>query len=380
MGILDNDFMRLIASGSPYMQALEANRRQDELGARYQNLLGQYDGSGMGPPTEAMQAGQAALGGGLLGGGARGQVPDSFYAAAAAIPGYQGLAAGAQANQAAMGRQRQAQDWGMANVPLAETQRMAQQSDQFGRTLGEQQRQFDNPSGYQARQLDANREQWAGLSEYQRQALKLQQSGQAQSAYAQNRAGDLAREEFDWRRLQGQGGDARNPLGLKPHEVVARDQAFYDSDITAGIAQQAVQEMRDWTNSGGRFAEPARAATVGKAWQLAVMGMMTEINKSGVVNGQELPRLISLMGDPSKWVNLTNADRMQVEVINEWMQQRRQGLYVSNRMMPPALDAGQNPLFRGMSRGAHQGRSPSGQGVPYQPGQGAGASGAWAEN
>ena len=140
---------------------------------------------------------------------------------------------------------------------------------------------------------------------------------------------------------------------------------FNDRDIAAAIGQDVVNQVRDWSINGGKFTEPARAAAVGKAWQLAVMPLMTELNKSGVVNGQELPRLIGLMGDPAKYVNLSDKDKMQVELINDWMQKRRVGFYQAHGMAPGPLP--ESPLSVGQARGANAGRAPSQQGQPYTP-------------
>lgn len=345
MGILDNEYVRLLLSGSPFMQQREQNARADELGARYTNLLDAETGAQMGPPTEPQMGRQILAQGGLLGEGPRGPGAD-FFTRAAGIPGYQSLAGGAQANLGAMDRARYQNEWSLNNVPLADTHRMAQQSAQWGADYAQRQHKFDNLSAAEKAQLE------------QQQAQARQQAAAAARTY------DLQKREFDLR--YGPGSiDPRNPHGLKGTDLIARDIGLRDMDISAAIGQDVVQQVRDWTVNGGRFTEPARADAVGKAWQLAVMPLMTELNKSGVVNGQELPRLIGLMGDPAKWVNMSNKDRMQVELINDWMQQRRTNAYAANRIAAPPLPA--SPLSTGQAKGANAGRSPSEQGREYTP-------------
>jgi hypothetical protein len=345
MGILDNEYVRLLLSGSPFMQQREQNMRRDELGARYTNLLDAETGAQMGPPTEPQMGRQIMAQGGLLGEGPRGPGAD-FFTRAAGIPGYESLAGGAQANLGAMDRARYQNDWSLNNVPLADTQRMGQQSAQWGADYAQRQHQFGNLSAAQQAQLE------------QQQAQARQQAAQQQRVY------DLQKREFDLK--YGPGSvDPRNPLGLKGTDIAARDLDLRDRDIAASIGRDVVGQMQEWTINGGKFTEPARAATVGKAWQLAVMPLMTELNKSGVVNGQELPRLVGLMGDPAKWVNLSDKDKMQVEMINEWMQQRRVNAYGAHRLAVPDLPA--SPLSTGQARGANAGRSPSAQGVEYTP-------------
>ena len=341
MGILDNEYVRLLLGGSAYMQGREANMRADELGARYTNLLDAETGAQMGPPSEAQMGRQMASQGGLLGEGPRGVGAD-FFTRAAGIPGYQSLAGGAQANVGAMDRQRQGQDFSLNNVTLADTQRMAQQASQFGANYAQNQQQWENLSGAQKAQLEQQRQQLA------------QQAANAQRSY-----------ELQLRQAQGNQPDPRNPYGLKGTDLAARNMEFNDRDIAASIGQDVVNQVRDWSINGGKFTEPARAAAVGKAWQLAVMPLMTELNKSGVVNGQELPRLIGLMGDPAKYVNLSDKDKMQVELINDWMQKRRVGFYQAHGMAPGPLP--ESPLSVGQARGANAGRAPSQQGQPYTP-------------
>ena len=86
MGILDNEYVRLLLGGSAYMQGREANMRADELGARYTNLLDAETGAQMGPPSEAQMGRQMASQGGLLGDGPRGVGAD-FFTRAAGDPG-----------------------------------------------------------------------------------------------------------------------------------------------------------------------------------------------------------------------------------------------------------------------------------------------------
>ena len=77
---------------------------------------------------------QMASQGGLLGEGPRGVGAD-FFTRAAAIPGYQSLAGGAQANIGAMDRQRyQGQDFSLNNVPLTNSSAWRGKT-QFGASL-----------------------------------------------------------------------------------------------------------------------------------------------------------------------------------------------------------------------------------------------------
>ena len=114
MGLLDNQFMKLVLSGSPYMQARETQRRQDELAGRVQGLIGQPgmagadDGLGL-----SMQPGQIGTPGtGLLGGQ---MTQPQFAAQLMGIPGLESAGSSMMnnqfTNQAAMQRQQQEQDW-----------------------------------------------------------------------------------------------------------------------------------------------------------------------------------------------------------------------------------------------------------------------------
>ena len=119
MGLLDNQFMKLVLSGSPYMQARENQRRQDELAGRVQGLIGQPgmagadDGLGL-----SMQPGQIGTPGtGLLGGQ---MTQPQFAAQLMGIPGYQthgtSMMNNQFSNQSAMQRQQQGQDFSLNNM------------------------------------------------------------------------------------------------------------------------------------------------------------------------------------------------------------------------------------------------------------------------
>ena len=87
MGLLDNQFARLIFSGSPYMQAREQQRRQDELAGRVQGLIGSPyqpgadDGLGLAGLGQTEQMGTGLLGNQIT--------PPQFAANLMGIPGYQ---------------------------------------------------------------------------------------------------------------------------------------------------------------------------------------------------------------------------------------------------------------------------------------------------
>lgn len=120
MGILDNDFARLVFSGSPYMQAREKQRRQDELSGRVQGLLGSPyqpgadDGLGLAGLGQAEQMGTGLLGNQIT--------QPQFAAELMGIPGYQNAGTSLMMNQnnnaGAMQRQQQGQDYAENNMNL----------------------------------------------------------------------------------------------------------------------------------------------------------------------------------------------------------------------------------------------------------------------
>lgn len=120
MGLLDNQFARLIFSGSPYMQAREQQRRQDELAGRVQGLIGSPyqpgadDGLGLAGLGQTEQMGTGLLGNQIT--------PPQFAANLMGIPTYEGAGASLMMNQnnqaGAMQRQQQGQDYAANNMNL----------------------------------------------------------------------------------------------------------------------------------------------------------------------------------------------------------------------------------------------------------------------
>jgi len=131
MGILDNEFAKLLFSGSPYMQSREREAVAQRQGEAFSGLLDQYRVPGdpntpnPGPfalGTQEMNQAQLQQQGGFRGQGGllSGGPPPDFYLRAAALPGYQQLAGQAQVGQQAMERQQQAQVWESQNMTLAQ--------------------------------------------------------------------------------------------------------------------------------------------------------------------------------------------------------------------------------------------------------------------
>jgi hypothetical protein len=144
MGILDNEFMRLILSGSPYMQSRERERIATERSQQFTGLLNKYPEQQEGP---AMPGQEPAPG--QPGGAPMTQIPGRFFLEAAAIPGYEALAQCAQSQAGAMERQQQGQMWDKNNMSLYQSGSLQAQNDQ----LEEMKRQWANLSPAQQAQI-----------------------------------------------------------------------------------------------------------------------------------------------------------------------------------------------------------------------------------
>src|SRR5512139_820088 len=144
MGILDSDFMRLMFGNNAYMQQRETERQQLARQQQFTGLLNQYPQQQEGP---AMPGQEPAPG--QPGGAPMTQMPGRFFLEAAAIPGYEALAQGAQSQAGAMERQQQGQQFDLRNMSMAQRENLRLQEAQ----LAEQQRQWANLSPAQQAQI-----------------------------------------------------------------------------------------------------------------------------------------------------------------------------------------------------------------------------------
>lgn len=126
MSLLDNKFMQIVLSGSPYMQ----RRHQDQLErAREQERAGAYRGLLESHTTPGDVIGVDEQGGLLRGA----TVDPMFYKHLPSIPGFENIAGINASNAAAMQRQTQQQEWDQTRDPSVREQwQQAIQSDQFG--------------------------------------------------------------------------------------------------------------------------------------------------------------------------------------------------------------------------------------------------------
>jgi len=194
MGLLD-----IILAGSTYGK----NKRQDEQAAQYKALLandmqqwtqpgmpGQAQASTMGAAPQLNTTVDYQPMGGLM---SDYQASPAFFLKAAGVPGYEGLAAGAQSNAAAMQRQQQGQQWDANNISAESQARMEQQSQQYQQTFGLQKEEADRMAAYREKQLQLEQWQmkdnssrgWAGLDLQRQQAARAGQMSPADIRAAQ---------------------------------------------------------------------------------------------------------------------------------------------------------------------------------------------------
>jgi len=150
MGILDNEFMRLVLSGSPYMRSRERERIKDQRAGELKTLIGQRYEPGQG---QGMLENRGLMGGKLT--------PEQFAVGAMAIPGYEQMGAsmynqqarqrwGTQENQAA-------RDWSKSNMSMADLARLdaMEQQNQLANTQAQMTRQQNQENKNREFQLQA---------------------------------------------------------------------------------------------------------------------------------------------------------------------------------------------------------------------------------
>jgi len=280
MGILDNEFLRLALSGSPYMQSRETNRRQDEIGQRYSNLLGSY-GQGdqfNGPIQQERMPG-------LLTDGAP---PPAFYLQAAGIPGYQGLAAGAQSGQQAMARQQQGQQWDANNISAAAQAGLDQRGDQFNRGMAMDMYKYNQPGwqGKQSAQQAAaqNSLGWANLAQRKAEAA-AQQAGE----------GGLPKLGQGQMWVQGQQGPMVAPVPGTP--------GWMDFQTKVSGVNGMAQTMNAYKQAIDQYGTDAygQGAVQLANTRGAVISTMGALREMGVLDQKEYDRLTTQLPDPTTW-------------------------------------------------------------------------------
>jgi len=345
-GLLDNDFMRVLLSGSPYMQSREQQRREDVRSNEYRGLLSMYQDQAAG----SEQVGPVNVPGALS---KDWQPPSQFYAQAAAIPGYQQLAHGAQANLGAMQRDVAGRDWSLHNVPLADQQRMTQAGDQFNRSLTQNQAQYQTS-------LDEQKRQWGSISPVQQANIDSQAASQRT---AQGQLG-VAQGHLDWamspQNPVNVAASQRGPMGLSGQPLVDFYRGLQKADTTAATAMDVTNYMEQAT-TGGKIANMGHAQAVATAWQLIAPAYIAKLSQTGVINPGEMPRIQGIMGDPTKWWQLTEGERRKVGLINQMMQDDRSNEYQLAGMQAPPIQPGSSALARSATAISNQGEQPKGK-------------------
>ena len=298
-GLLDNEFMRLVLSGSPYMQSREQQRREDLRSQQYTNLLDQYPMQGGGPNFQ-QEGGMSVPGGqqlfqqqpqgfpgeaqapaGLIQQQPGGTLPNEFFARAAAIPGYGGLINQMASNQAAMERQRQAQNWSTNNMTLAENVSAQQREAETKWRQDRQEFEYNNPSAYQRGQLEDARQRTA--------------QGWANVGQGQERLGmDRERLEFDRQAAANKGTFAALPPTeqIKIRQQVMPMMAGFNTlgDIAASIERNP--ELVNFSSVN------PEARTRQEQYRLAVLPIVRNILSPGTEPGPKLQEEInSIVGD-----------------------------------------------------------------------------------
>ena len=298
-GLLDNEFMRLVLSGSPYMQSREQQRREDLRSQQYAKLLGEYPMQGGGPNFQ-QEGGMSVPGGqqlyqqqpqgfpgeaqapaGLIQQQPGGTLPNEFFARAAAIPGYGGLINQLASNQAAMERQRQAQNWSTNNMTLAENVTARQREAETKWRQDRQEFEYNNTSAYQRGTLD------------------IQQQGneisRGQLGVSQQRLGlDQQRLELERQAAANKGTFAALPPTeqIKIRQQVMPMMAGFNTlgDIAASIERNP--ELVNFSSVN------PEARTRQEQYRLAVLPIVRNILSPGTEPGPKLQEEInSIVGD-----------------------------------------------------------------------------------
>jgi hypothetical protein len=356
-GILDSEFMRVLLSGSPYMQSREQERRENVRRDEYTGLLGQYQTQPQQGPPDPNQ-----FGGGLPPIMASGPPPEQFYARAAAIPGYQGLAQGAQANLGAMNRQRQSQDWSLSNVPLADQQRLQATIDMNNAGLLQQ---------YNTEQARAEevRRQWNSISPVQQRELDLRgQQVADQAAYHKGQLG-ISQGNLDWQRSPNNPANIRQPVGpfgMKGEELFKVQTDLMSQDRQVAAAQD-VLEYVSRNSVPGQAQNLGERAAVASAWGMIAPAFIAAAQNSGVIQSSEMPRILGIIGDPTAWSKLTDTDRYKVGLVVSAMQAQRGDKYKALGLQAPQLQTGQSFLANAVNQQGGYG-TPKGKERPYRPG------------
>jgi hypothetical protein len=244
--------------------AMEDEQRRQ---AQYQGLLERYQMPAEGPVgPQGQQPGYEGF-----------NLSPGFFAEAANIPGYEGLAQGAQSQAGAMARQQQAQQYG-ESAPLTPFQQA--QLDQRQATLDQARAQWGDRMWMWGQEMDATAA-----------------AAQGQPGMPGAQVGSVPQGQMMVYGPDGMPMLVNVPGGKQDIEAQGQLDAI-------GSALQSAYGMRDFIDQYGSFESGPEAVQYSRQHRDNIMAGLQQLNQMGVLNEAEYQRYLDDLPDPSSWRGL----------------------------------------------------------------------------
>jgi hypothetical protein len=299
---------------------------------KYGNLLGTYMEPKAGPVQEGVTPMPGEVGGPLLQ-----APPERFFAQAAAIPGYEVLAQGAQSNAGAMNRQMQAQQWEQNNLTKAQQAQLAANKATSEWQQNFQMFQHQNPSAYQTQSLQQGADQfrqsnalgWANYGINQRQQQLAEQTALTKQM---------------------------NPFAsLDPakQQTVLQEYAPLQNGVNA-IAD--IQERVKRSATGGKAfqALSGEAAAMQDQYRAALAPIVFKMFKPAgdAPNEREAKQMEEFIGDVTSLTSTSATKQKRLEMMSKFIEQQAQPYQMTWGFKPLQAQYDQSPFAKAYPSGA----------------------------
>jgi hypothetical protein len=299
--------------------------RQDQQAAKYGGLLQSYMGEKQGAVPEGVTPQPGEVGGALLQ-----MPPDKFYLEAAAIPGYQSLAQGAQSGQQAMARQIQQQNFEKNNLTMAQNVQLEAQKTRDKWAIDNELWRREN--------LDAGQQANLGIA---RGNLAV---SQGQLGLSQQRLG------FDMAQAQ----EAARQAALKQQFPAYGLTGQTALDFQAGLgkldrAAQISTDVVDYLNKvslGDKTLDYGKTQALQSAYKQHVIPAMAEMVGTGTLQKGDMDFIESVMGTPAKFNSLDSVQKQKVAQILQTVNDERGRRYGMAGVQAPPIQPGSSAWAR----------------------------------
>jgi hypothetical protein len=228
----------------------------------------------------------------------------------------------------------------LSTVPVNQQDEVAART--MGGGLNPQQFKAANDRFNKAQDVAANAQTATTLFERQNQQKQTENQQAVQAAtVAYGRNQDLKRLEANLANANNAAQQGRTIANEQAkQQAIIKTPALYLSPAdTINYRNTATQfdaalasshDALDYVSKVGRKQKvfsPSEAQAVTTDYQTNVMPILATMQKTGVLAQGEVERMMGIMGDPSRWSNLTDIERKKIQTIDKMVQQQRAAHY-----------------------------------------------------